>query len=236
MRVALLDHDTERMSDTVRLLHTLPLREQTLACDTYESGEKLRRMLRHETFDLLILFWNMPDLSGIDLLIWLRHFQKSDIPVMMLSPRDAGGDVVQALESGADDYAALPFQPLEFCARTARLLARSKSHSQRSPVVFGNWTFDRRKTSASIVTGNGVQEVTLTEREFRLAIALFEHLGSALSRAHLLEYSGVSAQESISRALDSHIYRLRGKLLLEGNHGIRLMTVYGYGYRLELNT
>jgi DNA-binding response OmpR family regulator len=236
VRVALLDDDIERMSDTVRLLNTLPLREHTLSCDTYHSGEKLRRVLRHETFDLLILSWDIPDLSGIDLLVWLRHFQKSEIPVMMLSPQSSGGDVVQAFENGADDYAALPFQPLEFCARVARLLARSKSHSQRSPAVFGNWTFDRRKTSATILVGETLREVRLTEREFRLAIALFEHSGKAVSRAHLLEYSGVSEHESISRALDSHVYRLRSKLLLNGRHGIRLLTVYGHGYRLELNT
>ncbi|MCZ2497731.1 response regulator [Xylophilus sp. Kf1] len=233
MRVALLNHDMESMSDMVRLLQTIPLKEHTLACETYNSGERLRRVLRYDTFDLLILAWEMPDLPGIDLLAWLRAFQKSDTPVMLLSSAGGPGDVVRAFETGADDYASLPLQPLEFCARVSRLLLRSRSHSQGGTVVFGNWTFDRRKTSATIAAGDTLHEVALTEREFKLALALFEHLGSALSRAHLLEYSGVSPHESTSRALDSHIYRLRGKLLLEGTHGMRLMTVYGYGYRLE---
>lgn len=233
MKVALLDDDVQQLTDMARMLKTIPLYEHTLALESFTSGERLRTALRRDTYDLLILAWNMPDLPGIDLLLWLRNFQKSEVPVMMVSSLLSEGDVVLALGSGADDYAMLPLRPPEFCARVTRLLRRANQNTYRARIVFGNWTFDRAKNSVSITTDGVDHHVTLTGREFRLALALFEHMGSALSRSHLLEYSGVSPQESSSRALDSHIYRLRGKLLLEGAHGMRLITVYGYGYRLE---
>lgn len=233
MKVALLDDDVQQSADMVRMLKSIQLYEHTLVFESFTSGERLRTALRRDTYDLLILSWNMPDLPGIELLLWLRNFQKSETPVMMLSSLLSEGDVVVALGSGADDYAITPVRPPEFCARVSRLLRRAGQNTYRNRVAFGNWTFDRAKTSVSVKTDTAEHLVILTGREFRLALALFEHLGCALSRSHLLEYSGVSAQESNSRALDSHIYRLRGKLLLEGVHGMRLITVYGYGYRLE---
>jgi len=233
VKVALLGDDVNQMTDMVRMLKSIPVYEHTLVCESFNSGEKLRTALRRDTYDLLILSWNMPDLPGIDLLLWLRNFQKSETPVMMLSSLVCEGDVVLALGSGADDYAMTPVRAPEFCARVGRLLRRANQNTYRTRIVFGHWTFDRAKTSVCFSMAGMDHVVILTGREFRLALALFEHMGSALSRAHLLEYSGVSPHEYSSRALDSHIYRLRGKLMLEGGHSMRLITVYGYGYRLE---
>lgn len=234
MRVALLEEEDTQVQLVRDILSRIPLSEGSVSCIAYRSGERLRRALRHETYDLLIIEWNAPELDGIDLLQWLRNFQKSQVPVMMLTTRTSEHDVARALEAGADDYAVKHVRLVEFSARVARLLRKHAPPSVTSLLVFGDWTFDRANTTVRIARDATERRVELTEREFRLALALFQHLGTPLSRSHLLEYSGVSGDELGSRALDSHMYRLRGKLFLETAHGIRLRTIYGHGYRLEL--
>ncbi|WP_229722935.1 winged helix-turn-helix domain-containing protein [Xylophilus rhododendri] len=126
-----------------------------------------------------------------------------------------------------------PVKPLEFGARVTRLLQRRSGSAKAPQVEFGNWSFDRSSTSLQLARKAGPKRIVLTEREYRLALALFQHLGSTLSRSHLLEYSGASGEEMRSRALDSHMYRLRNKLFRQPEHGLRLKTIYGQGYRLE---
>ncbi len=233
MRVALLEEDEAQITYLTHILSQIPWDDGAITCTVFTSGHRLRSTLRHDTFDLLILDWAVSDMEGIELLRWLRNFQKSETPVMIVASRSSEADVVKAFSSGADDYVNRPFRAGEFAARVTRLLRRKTSPKVSPSFTFGDWTFDRFSTTARIFKGSAERTVVLTEREFRLALALFQHLGSPLSRSHLLEYSGVSGEESGSRALDSHIYRLRSKLLLEGAHGIRLQTVYGYGYRLD---
>ena len=187
--------------------------------------------------DLLVLDWNVPGLAGVELLRWLRTWQADQVPTLMLSSRASEHDVAEALNLGADDYIVKPFRPLELRARVQRLMAR------RLPVVpsdgerFGRWEFDRLTRSVLIHPAPGedtpAERHALTDREFSLALTLFQHMGGIVSRAHLLESAGYSSEELPSRTLDSHIYRLRSKLGLEAARGLSLRTVYGRGYRLE---
>ena len=201
----------------------------------FDKGEALRKSLRQETFDLLVLDWNVPDLDGVELLHWLRSFQKSEVPVIMLSSRSAERDVAGALGIGADDYVVKPFRTMELCARIRRLMTRQPSLTAAAEQErFGAWRFDQPNLCVHFKSTDGaVTRIALTDREFRLALALFRHLGHAVSRAYLLEKLGVHGEEMPSRALDSHIYRLRSKLGLHSASGLRLQTVYGRGYRLE---
>ncbi|MEJ7686978.1 MAG: response regulator transcription factor [Variovorax sp.] len=183
---------------------------------------------------MLVLDWNVPDLDGVELLHWLRNFLKSDVPVIMLSSRSAERDVAGALGVGADDYVVKPFRTLELCARIRRLMNRRPAPAAMEVERFGGWKFDRSQLSVYFTDTDGAsQHIPLTDREFRLALALFRHTGQPVSRAYLLEVLGVAGGEMPSRALDSHVYRLRNKLSLHSASGLRLQTVYGRGYRLE---
>jgi len=232
MRLAILEEDDSQTTYLINILSDIRLNEETLHCESFTSGKKLRSSLRQETYDLVIMDWTAADIDGIDVLEWLRNFQRSQVPVMMLTSHGSEQDIARALAIGADDYVVKPLRPMEFKARVGRLLARRATPAS-SQMVFGEWTFDRSNTTATIRTEKINRQIILTEREFRLAVALFQHLGSPLSRSHLLEYSGVNGEDTHSRALDSHVYRLRGKLFLEKTHNIRLQTIYGHGYRLE---
>ncbi|WP_028602698.1 response regulator transcription factor [Ottowia thiooxydans] len=236
MRIAILEDDPVQQTHLVHILETqLALHDDVVSCAVFSQGEALRRALRYETFDALVLDWNVPDLDGIDLLQWLRSFQGDEVPVLMLSSRSSERDVSVALGVGADDYIIKPFRPLELCARLQRLLRRRAGVQVSESLVFGAWRFDRATLSV-VFTNPAPQKPNvhqLTDREFRLALALFRYMGQLVSRAHLLESSGYSSEELLSRTLDSHIYRLRNKLNLTMTRGLRLQTVYGKGYRLE---
>jgi DNA-binding response OmpR family regulator len=236
MRIAVLDDDPAQLNYLVHALtRELDGGEEPVSCVPFSHGELLRRALRHETFDLLVLDWNVPDLDGVGLLHWLRTFQKSHVPVIMLSSRSAERDVAGALGIGADDYVIKPFRTLELCARIRRLMTRRAiQDSVNQAERFGDWRFDRANMGVQMRSPDGAQTlIPLTDREFRLALALFTHMGQPVSRAYLLECLGVHGEEMPSRALDSHIYRLRNKLNLHSARGMRLQTVYGRGYRLE---
>ena len=261
MRVAILEDDAIQLAALTKVLQShLAVGTEPVICHPYLQGEALKRALRYETFDLLILDWNLPDLDGTDLLHWVRQFQDSQVPVIMLTSRASERDVVRALQLGADDFVVKPYKPLELCARAKRLLERpikaakplGKPAAERSNFeAFGAWVFDRVNSSVWLpgslpaelladlpepraLTAYAQHTTRLSDRELRLALTFFRNAGRPLSRGHLLECLGYSAAELSTRTLDSHVYRLRVKLALNEKNGVKLQTVYGQGYRLEM--
>ncbi|MDM0111523.1 response regulator transcription factor [Variovorax sp. J22R133] len=238
MRIAILEDDE---AQAAFLAHTLEQRltpgDSALSLVSFTNGTDLQRVLRNETFDLLVLDWTVPGLHGIELLGWLRVWQKNFVPVLMLSARGAEHEIAQALDLGADDYIVKPFRPNELRARIQRLLARQQPASTTDCERFGRWEFHRLTLQVLIhpeQAGDAPPERhTLTDREFRLALSLFRNKGRILSRAHLLESGDCRGKNLSSRALDSQIYRLRSKLGLHAERGLQLQTIYGHGYRLE---
>ncbi|MDP9899515.1 response regulator transcription factor [Variovorax ginsengisoli] len=243
MRIAVLEEDTHQRVHLIKALsQQMVISDEHIAICTFDNGEALRRAIRVDTFDLLILDWIVPDLDGIDLLRWLRDSQKDTTPVLMLSAQGSERQVVQALDEGANDYVVKPFRTLELCARVRRLLKQRRDSTQAKAITqtplqerYGAWLFDRGQlfVEFSARAGERAQKHCVTDREFRMALALFRHIGQPVSRSYLLEQSSYRGENLSSRALDSHIYRLRSKLGLHPANGIRLQTVYGQGYRLE---
>lgn len=237
MRIAVLDDDPVQLEHVVHTLNKhLRLPGTSVTCVTFDRGESLRRALRRETFDLLLLDWNIPDLDGADLLRWLRDHARNSTRVIMLSARTSEGGVAAALGWGADDYVTKPYRPLELCARIRRLV----QHTPQAYVeqeCFGNWRFDRAGMLLCHDAAGGQAAplcVPLTDRELRLALTLFRNAGKVVSRGHLLDSAGYDG-DSMSRLLDSHIYRLRTKLSRHSEGLLHLQTVYGQGYRLAIH-
>lgn len=247
MRIAILDDDPVQIAQLLKVLKA-PLNsdyEETV-CVTFSEGELLRRALRRETYDLLILDWNLPDLEGVEVLRWLRDERSDPTPVMMLSSRMSEKDVARALTRGADDYVIKPFRPLELRARLARLYKRpAVLNTDQQNLNFGRWHFDRFRNTASYAPEVAAAEpgapverikphtIQLTESEFQLALSLFRNMGNVVSRSYLIEKAGYEIDAATSRTLDSHIYRLRGKLALDGGCGLVIRTIYSRGYRLD---
>lgn len=224
MRIAALDDD-EAQAETVSRLLT----EAGHTCQSFHIGKALIAALRRETYDLLVLDWNLPDMTGLDAIAWARENLTSPPPILLLTGRSDEGDVVHGLNAGADDYVIKPVQPSILLARVNALLRRAYPEGGGAIETFGDYDFN---IPAETATMRG-EAVTLTAKEFGLALLLFRNTHRALSRAHILEVIWGRNPDLPTRTLDMHISRIRTKLNLRPEHGFRLAPVYSYGYRLE---
>lgn len=225
MRCAILDDDVAQAELIAGLLI-----DAGYSCQIFHHGRTLINRLRNDTFDLLILDWNMPEMSGIEVLQTVRDGPHGSVPILMITSRTSDADVVEGLSAGADDYLLKPVNPPIFLARVEAALRRAQlNRPQKTSVTHGIYAFD---TVAETVTVNG-EVIRLTSKEMALALALFENMSRPLSRSYLLESIWGQSPDSQTRTLDAHVSRLRAKLQLRAENGYRIMPVYSYGYRLE---
>lgn len=199
--------------------------------DTFERAGKLLKALQKQTFDLLIIDWYLPDADGMHLVQRLRQDFGWMGPILFITASQGENDVVMALECGADDFLTKPMRPAELRARLSALARRADINKGMvaESLSFGPYTL--APNSHSILL-NG-QTIPLTPREYDLAALFLSHIGQLFSREHILEIIwGISA-DITTRTIDTHLSRLRKKLAFNGQHGLRLKSVYQYGYRLE---
>lgn len=186
--------------------------------------------LRRESYDMLIIDWQVPDLNGAEILRWAREKLPSNLPVLFMTSRSGEDDIVAGLAAGADDYMIKPIRRGELVARVQALLRRAYPHqSAVEQLLFSDYMFEMR-TGRVTMAGNLVD---LTQKEFDLALLFFRNLGRPLSRAYILEAVWARDIEIPSRTMDTHVSRIRTKLQLRPDNGFRLAPVYSYGYRLE---
>jgi DNA-binding response OmpR family regulator len=224
MRIAVLDDGPDQLQlinqTLVRLGHE---------CHLYTEGRTLLQALRRQTFDLLILDWSLPDMTGPDVVKSIRHELKSRVPILFATDTREEAHMIEGLNAGADDFMAKPIRSGELEARIKALLRRSYPAQHESELIFGPYHF-YPPSRALKVRGAPVE---LKNREYELALFLFQNLGRLLSREHLHEAVWGLGIEALSRSLDTHISRLRTKLELRPANGFLLLAIYGLGYRLE---
>ncbi|MDH4274586.1 MAG: response regulator transcription factor [Gammaproteobacteria bacterium] len=225
-RIALLEDDLDQAA-----LVNLWLTADGHQCQAYHSGADFIKALSRESFDMLIIDWVLPDLPGDKVLEWVRERVDWHIPVIFTTGRSDESDVVLALQKGADDYMIKPLRQAELIARIRALNRRSHALGTEPANVldFPPYQFQPRQR---LLTLNGTT-VTLTQKQYDLALFLFNHVGRIMSRGHLLESVWGVTPDLNTRTVDIHISRLRKKLELDARHGWQLNTVYQHGYRLE---
>lgn len=228
MRIAILDDDVDQLELTKSTLEDIGHK-----CLTYTVGGTLLRALRQETFDLLVLDWHLPDISGPEVVRWARSNLDDPLPIVFLTNRGEESDVVEGLSCGADDFMVKPMRPGELVARVQALLRRAYAEPASGEQRWGPYTF---QSAGRRVEYQGTP-VTMTQREFDIALFMFRNMGRLLSRRYMLEHlwanSNPAGTELMSRSLDTHISRVRNLLNLRPENGFRLSAVYGQGYRLE---
>lgn len=224
MRIAVLEDDDSQRDWMNSFLMALGH-----VCHAYPSAQGLMRDLRRESFDLLVMDWNLPDMSGLEVVRWVRANLSSRVPVLFVTSHVDEADLVEALKAGVDDYMTKPVRVPELMARLHALLRRAYPQQTGETLVVGDYTFDQ---GAKTLTMRGVP-VDLKHREYELAYLLFSRLGELLSRKYLQESVWGGQADVVSRTLDTHVSRLRVKLDLRPENGYRLSSVYSLGYRLE---
>lgn len=198
-------------------------------CHTYQTGAHLLRDIRHETFDLLIVDWHLPDMDGPEVVSAVRQTAGRQLPILFVTRRQEEQDVIEALSCGADDFMAKPLRMGELMARATALLRRAYPLAMAGNLEFGPYRFDPDKR-ALLFKGTPVE---LKNREYELALFMFRNTGRLLSRAHLREVVWGETNEAPSRSLDTHVSRLRSKLDLNPSNGYVVSAIYGMGYRLD---
>lgn len=222
MNVGLLEDDAAQAERMVMLLDKLGHTTRHFA-----SGAALLESLRRSSFDLLLIDWELPDMSGVDVLKQVRTVVDWHIPVLFVTQRDSEEDIVMALEAGADDYLVKEVRERELAARIHALLRRLGGEPQT--VQLAHVELDRRTRSATC-HGNAVD---LTAKDFELAWYLLHNIGRLLSRQQLLrDVWGVNVPLN-TRTVDVHMSRLRRRLDFGPQGPLRIRTVYQHGYRLE---
>ena len=188
------------------------------------DGEAALERARSEEFDLMVLDLMLPKLSGTEVCRALRA--ESDLPIIMLTARDAETDLVVGLEVGADDYVTKPFSMAELVSRIRALLRRRELDRRAGGTVLeaGGIRVDLTQHE---VTVDGVP-VLLTPSEFRILTLLAERPGRVFSRRELLQHLWSSPYVPDERTADAHVSNLRRKL----GDGSRIVTVRGAGYKL----
>ena len=225
MRIAVLDNDRSQADLICQVLtsagHT---------CQTYDSGKDMLAHLRKDSFDMLILDWQVADLSASEVLRRAKEKMSAQTPMMFLTNSSAEDDIVAGINAGADDYMIKPLRRGELVARVQALLRRAyPTQNGAEQLQFGPYIFETRP--GRLLMDGAVIDVT--HKEFYLALLFFRNIGRPLSRAYIHEAVWIRETVVPSRTMDTHVSRVRNKLQLRPENGFRLVPVYSYGYRLE---
>lgn len=226
MRIALLEDDQDQAD-----LVSVWLKAAGHGCRIYVFGKDLVREAKRETFDMFLLDWEVPGMSGAEVLVWIRANIAEPVPVLFVTARQREEDIVHALTSGADDYMVKPLGRLELLARVDALgrRARLSERPDEDVLEYGRLKIDCQSRQVKL---DG-EVVAMTQKDYELAMFLLRNVGRLLSRGHILEAVWGQSAEINTRTVDTHVSRIRGKLQLTPENGWRLSAVYQHGYRLE---
>jgi DNA-binding response OmpR family regulator len=221
MRILVVDDD-RRLCNIVKR----GLIEEAHTVDVAYDGEEGGYLAEINPYDLIILDIMMPKRDGIEVCRDLRS-KNINIPIMMLTAKDAVEDRVKGLDSGADDYVVKPFAFSELLARVRALLRREGS-LKSSQIIIGELILDTQTRELH----KGKKIIELTTKEYTILEYLMRHPNIVVTRTMIEEHAWDYDFNSISNLVDVYIRRLRRKID-DGEKGNVIQTIRGAGYRLR---
>jgi two-component system, OmpR family, response regulator RegX3 len=225
MSTILLVDDDPGVLDVVAFM----LRREGFDVDEERDGTAALEQARSRPYDIVILDVMLPGISGTDVCRALRA--ESDVPIVMLTARDAEIDRVLGLELGADDYVTKPFSTAELLSRVRAILRRRElDRATGSATVrkLGGLHIDLGRHEV-VVDGDRVH---LTLSEFKVLSLLAEQPERVISRRELMQHLWASEHVGDEHACEVHISNLRRKIEKDPTQPARLVTVRGLGYKL----
>jgi DNA-binding response OmpR family regulator len=223
--VVVIDDDTS-LGDNVKLLLEL----EGLKVQAATSGGSGLAAVRRMRPEVVVLDLLLPDMGGVEIVHKLRALGQP-VAIIMASARGDLGDMVAALEAGADDYLVKPFHGRELVARVhvqQRRLRQSDAPSFADRLEYGDLVLDRARREAS----HGGAALDLTRTEFDLLWHLVAHQGRVLSRQQVIAEAWPPGRGAGPRSVDTHMAALRRKIRASGCGRNHVTTVPGVGYKL----
>jgi len=212
-------------------LISLHLRREGHDVVTVENGEEALTLVGNNHYDVVVLDWMLPGLSGLEVCKRIRTNRSepyATMPIFMVTARAHTSDIVLGLEMGADDYITKPFEIPLFLARVRALLRRASPGAGEPE---GKFEIGELRVDAETYQVNcGKKEVQLTPSEFKLLVALVKNRGRVLTRERLIDLVQGEGVTVVDRTIDTHIFGLRKKL---GKCSDVVETIRGVGYRVK---
>ena len=200
------------------------LRERGYTVDAVPDGQAAVEYLRTYDYEVVVLDWRMPQVSGLEVLQWMRRDARTN-PVLMLTARDTPRDRVTGLDEGADDYLVKPFDFAELLARL-RALQRRPRNAQPPRLVVGDVIFDPAAQEVRI----GPQRPALTATERGILEMLMRRSPAVVDRRSIAQSVWANDADALgSNTIDVHMARLRSKL---AGGRVRIESVRAVGYRI----
>jgi len=224
MKLAIAD-DEQELLDQIALI----VRHAGHDIDAFRNGIDLINALKRETYDVVLLDWNMPGKTGIEVLAWARENLDQLPPIILITSRREKSDIVKGLEAGAIDYIVKPESDEVIRARVEAAGRRNASSAIEIQAKYGDYVLNRREKTV-LLRGNSI---VLTAKEFALIDLLFQNRDRPLSRGYLFSRVWGGHVDLETRTIDVHISRLRAKLDLKPENGFVIRTVFGFGYRMD---
>jgi two-component system response regulator RegX3 len=226
MTKILIVEDEESVLDPLELL----LSKEGFLIETARDGQEALEKFAKTNPDLILLDLMLPEISGTEVCRQIRS--KSQVPIIMLTAKDAEVDKVVGLELGADDYVVKPYSKAELVARINAVLRRRKSDSagdENGTISAGPVKIDIDRHLVSI---NGIQ-ISLPLKEFELLEFLVRNRGRVLTRTQLIDRVWGSDYFGDTKTLDVHVKRLRAKIEKDPANPVYIQTIRGLGYKFE---
>ena len=221
MKILLIEDDIKIVSFVQK-----GLQEEGFIVDTAYDGEEGFYLAEQYPYDLLIVDWMLPKLSGLDVCKRLRD-QKIVTPILILTAKTSVEERITGLESGADDYLCKPFVFAELVARIRSLVRRS-SYNYHEILKLDTLEINLSKR---IVTRSS-KPVTLTTKEFDIVVCLLLNQGNIITHTYLQEKIWGISETTSSNVINVFIHHLRHKIDFEGEKPL-IKTMRGSGYKIE---
>ena len=183
-----------------------------------------------ETFepDIVILDRMLPEKSGEEVFEWIK--KRGETPVIMVTAKDREEDIVEGFTLGVDDYVTKPFSPKVLVLRIKNILKRKNIWQFKEKIAYKRLFIDPQTFEVIV----NERKISLSPAEFKILYLLAKSPGRIYERELLLEMVFGDDAESFDRTIDAHIKNLRKKIEPDRKHPKFIKTVYGVGYKFEI--
>jgi len=217
----------------IRELLALILVREGYQVQTLGSPTAALQLIESSQFDLMIVDWMLPEMSGVDLIKTIR-VKGNSIPILMVTAKVQAEDIVMGLDAGADDYITKPFDANVLKARAQALIRRSQMRleqaklSRKEPIIYELGEIKVNTAAHEVFVGGKL--IHLTPSEYKILVEMLQNVGRVLTREFFMSKVQGEGIVVTGRTIDTHVFALRKKLGLYADH---IETIRGVGYRIK---